>query len=386
MVSDKILRRNIFLSEAHDEQTQRQNELVRHNKRSKVSKNNKHFQMKLEKHISAKEKRFIMRENVTELLSKSTLMPFRWLKSSYRCFYCYEVFKEPKDLKLHQQTHIEFDEIKKTMDKYLEPVVYVDVSNLSCRLCPNNIENLDNLVDHLVSDHQAHVNKDVGACVKPFRLNEFTVECVVCEKQYTTFAFLMIHTNKYHAGFSPVLCEVCGQHFRTERLLRDHVNQDHEKKPVTCNICGEIVSSVYRMRTHLQRAHNKRYKCFICPETFENHYKRSRHMIIDHKKKDEQKCPHCSLSFVYRNTMLRHVRESHLKEKNVVCSVCGWKGFGKGRLDFHMKKHSDERNYKCPSCDKAFKTRKTMKQHHLNIHEKVARMYGNSSANTSFIT
>lgn len=340
--------------------------------------------LKKERGVSGREKLHALRESGAQLLMKSTLMPFRWLKSCFRCFYCYDVFKEPKDLKSHQFAHQDSDVITKTMNKYWDPLVYVDVSNISCRICPDKVNDLDTLIEHLATNHQIHCSKDIGTFIKPFKLQDITVHCVQCDKQYTNFAFLLIHTNKEHAGLSPILCDICGQHFKTERLLRDHVNQEHEKKPVECSICGETVVSMTRMRTHLQRAHNKRYKCFFCSETFENHYKRTRHMILDHKKKEEHKCQHCSLSFVYRNRLLTHIREKHLREKNVMCNVCGWEGFGKTSLDLHMRKHSDERNYPCPSCDKAFKTRKNMRQHHINIHQKGAKTR-TSLPNSAFV-
>ncbi|XP_062531823.1 zinc finger protein 26 [Bombyx mori] len=325
---------------------------------------------KIEKRNVIKDKLHVLRESGTELLLKSTLIPFRWLKSSFRCFYCYEIFKEPRDLKAHQTTHQDPEIIKKTMNKYWESVIYVDVSNIGCRLCSEQINDLDSLIEHSIRKHKMSFNTDVGNCIRPFRLEDMTVNCVICGKNYTNFSFLLIHTNKEHFGLSPLLCDVCGQHFKSKRLLRDHVAHDHEKKPVECNICGETIVSMTRMRTHLQKAHNKRYRCLFCAETFENHYRRTRHMITIHKLKEEFKCPHCSLSFVYRNRLLTHIREKHLREKNVMCSVCGWEGFGKTSLGLHMKKHSDERNHPCPSCDKAFKTRKNMIQHLRNIHQK----------------
>lgn len=314
-----------------------------------------------------------MRQNVIQVLLKSTVMPFRWLKSSFRCFYCYDVFQEPKDLKSHQIVHTDDDDILKAMKNYWESTVYVDVSTLACKLCPTVITDFYKLLDHLIELHGIQFNKDIGICMNPFKLNNISVTCVQCDRECRTFGHLLVHTNKEHKGCSQVLCEFCGQHFKSNHHLRDHMNKEHTNRSVLCPQCGEEIHSANRMRTHMQNVHNKRYKCLICPEMFDTHYKRSRHVMTVHKTREEVKCQHCPRTFVFRSTMMRHVRETHLQERNAVCSVCGWRAFGPGRLQRHMMKHSNERNFKCPACDKAFKTKKTMKQHYSNIHEKGAR-------------
>lgn len=325
--------------------------------------------------ISAKERVTIMRQNVVEVLIKSTVMPFRWLKSSYRCFFCYEVFQEPKDLKLHNETHINDEEKElKAMRNYWEPSVYVDVTNMSCKLCLENIPDFYQLIDHLISEHNMVFDKDIGICMNPFRLNNISVACVLCDKDYRTFGHLLIHTNKEHKGCSQLLCEICGQNFRHAQNLRHHVAKDHSNQSIICPICGENVANTNRMRTHMQNFHDKKYKCFVCTDLFETHYKRSMHMMTVHKTREEIKCQHCSKTFVFRSTMMRHVRETHLQEKNSVCGICGWKAFSFNRLQRHMMKHSNERNFKCPACDKAFKTKKTMRQHYNNIHQKILRV------------
>lgn len=311
-----------------------------------------------------------IRKNIIEVLTKTTLMPFRWLRSSFRCFYCYDVFKEPKDLKSHQVDHSVKHEIFKVMENYWDPELYVDVSNISCDLCPETITDLYHLIDHLIKMHDVKYNKDFGLGMTPFRLDEISVHCLICDRRFRTFGHLLVHTNKDHKGWSQVLCDICGQHFRNDKYLRQHIRSDHTNKSVLCPICGLSIISKNKLRTHLQNFHNHKYKCFACPEKFETHYKRSQHMMLVHKSRDIVKCSSCPKTFVYRSTMMRHVRETHLQEKTAICTVCGWKAFGHYGLQKHMMKHSNERNFKCSVCEKPFKTKKTLKQHYNNIHQK----------------
>lgn len=321
--------------------------------------------------LTPKEKRNIMRNNVVQVLVKSTVMPFRWLKSSYRCFYCYDIFQDASELKNHQASHTG-DQIKtQAMSNYWEPVVYVDISNLSCKLCPEKITDLYDLIDHLVAKHEVVYNKDVGICMVAFKLDNFSVSCLACGASFYTFGPLLHHTNKDHKGTSAILCEVCGQHFKDATLLRLHVKTVHENTGLLCPECGEKFETRSKLKTHQKNQHDldKKYKCLVCSQTFQSHYKRSRHMAAEHKNRQEIKCLHCPKTFVFRSMMMTHLRDTHLKVRNHICGVCGWKAFNSNRLKNHMYKHSGEKNFKCEACDKAFTTKKIMRAHFARMHK-----------------
>ncbi|XP_045782004.1 zinc finger protein 668-like isoform X1 [Maniola jurtina] len=323
--------------------------------------------------LTPKDKRKIMRNNVLQVLLKSTIMPFRWLKSSYRCFYCYEIFQECSDLKNHQHVHTG-DEVKmQAMNNYWDPVVYVDISNLSCKLCPEDITDLYELIDHLIAQHGVVYNKDVGICMVAFKLDSFTVYCLACGASFYTFGPLLHHTNKDHKGTSAILCDVCGQHFKDANLLRLHVKTVHENSGLLCPECGERFETRSKLKTHQKNQHDidKKYKCLVCSQTFQSHYKRSRHMATEHKNRQEIKCLHCPKTFVFRSMMMTHLRDTHLKVRNHICGVCGWKAFNSNRLKNHMFKHSGEKNFKCEACDKAFTTKKIMRAHFARMHKAV---------------
>ncbi|CAG9574887.1 unnamed protein product [Danaus chrysippus] len=321
--------------------------------------------------LTAKDKRKIMRNNVLQVLLKSTVMPFRWLKSSYRCFYCYDIFQESSDLKNHQHMHIGNDVKEQAMNNYWEPVVYVDISNLACKLCPENVTDLYDLIDHLVAKHEVNYNKDVGVCMVAFKLDNFAVNCLACGASFYTFGPLLHHTNKDHKGISAILCDVCGQRFKDANLLRLHVKTVHENTGLLCPECGEKFETRSKLKTHQKNQHDmdKKYKCLVCSQTFQSHYKRSRHMATEHKNRQEIKCIHCPKTFVFRSMMMTHLRDTHLKVRNHICGVCGWKAFNSHRLKNHMYKHSGEKNFKCDACDKAFTTKKIMRAHFARMHK-----------------
>lgn len=312
-----------------------------------------------------------MIKNVLEVLLKTTVMPFRWLKSSYRCFYCYDIFQEASELKAHQVAHTDDTLKEKAMKNYWEPVVYVDISNLKCNLCSEHVPDLYDMVDHLIAKHGVVYNKDVGICMVAFKLNNFDVSCLACGASFYTFGPLLNHTNKDHKGTSVILCEICGQNYKDQNLLRLHVKSAHDNSGMLCPECGDKFETRSKLKTHQINNHGleRKYKCLVCDQTFGSHYKRSRHMATDHKNRQEIKCLHCPKTFVFRSMMMTHLRDTHLKVRNHICGVCGWKAFNSNRLKNHMYKHSGEKNFKCDGCDKAFTTRKIMKAHYARMHK-----------------
>lgn len=304
-------------------------------------------------------------------------MPFRWLKTAYRCFYCYDIFEDAADLKRHQSAHINNKDKENTLNNYCESSIFVDISSIGCRLCEESVTNLPALIDHLVSVHDVAYDKDVGNSFVAFQLEGVgtTVSCSTCAASFNSFGLLLTHTNKDHKLTTGILCEVCGLHFKDASLLRIHIKTIHEQTCILCTVCGEKFETKNKLLTHERNKHNKRYKCLVCPETFQSHYKRSWHMASEHKNRSEIKCLHCPKTFVFRSTMMSHLRLSHLNERNHVCGVCGWKTYTNNKLRDHMYKHSGERNFKCEVCDKAFTTKKIMRSHFVRMHKNKAVVF-----------
>lgn len=325
------------------------------------------------KDMTKQEKLEITRRNITQVLVNSTVYPFKWLRSVYRCFYCYEEFKEPKELLPHLRSHCKTEEIYVAMNNYWETVVYVDVSSITCKLCPMKIDDLKALVEHLIETHQIEIDKSIAIRMVPFKLDAPSAKCLDCGYVFRSYAHLFVHTVRMHKAYSVVHCNICGQHFKTSKDMHLHKNLTHSKKEVKCTVCGLIMPAT-KMKVHLQNFHGKKYDCFYCSEKFVTHYQRARHFIEVHKSRENLNCTYCPRKFVFESSLKRHVREIHLKEKDSVCDICGWEGFGKARMQRHMMKHSDERNIKCPDCDKAYKTKKTMRQHFRNMHQKTEKV------------
>ncbi|XP_052745810.1 zinc finger protein 26-like [Bicyclus anynana] len=275
------------------------------------------------------------------------------------------MFDKPQDLKSHQETHNPHD-LEKNMKSFCEPLVYVDVSEISCKLCYARMDDVFQLVDHLIILHEIPFDREIGISLVPLNLDEGP-KCFFCAMVLKTYALLLAHMNNFHKNYFKSSCAKCGRQFKGyEDLCRHAKNQildDYQK----CSQCGLLVSYGV-LRAHMKDVHGKRYKCLSCFEFFTSHYKRSNHMADVHNRRDRVKCSYCNKTFIFKSIMQRHVKVNHLKVKNVVCDICGWKTFGKHALVNHLARHTSLRLIKCPDCDKFFKTIQYMKKHHAKSH------------------
>ena len=131
-----------------------------------------------------------------------------------------------------------------------------------------------------------------------------------------------------------VLCEICGKSFSKKSLLSVHMKYHTGK--FTCSICDKICVSQYNLSQH--------YKA--------------------HKHSEEKvTCQYCSLKFVSKSSVKRHIKGVHLGlRKDTVCDICGNK-FRKSYLATHRRIHTGERPYQCEVCGASF-----VQQHHLKTH------------------
>lgn len=215
------------------------------------------------------------------------------------------------------------------------------LSMYTCPLCDKNFSTKTSLTRHK-STHEDQPNHICEHCKKKFR-NKNT---------------LKRHLQKSHSELHPQpeyhFCGICDKVFLMKENLELHLASHVKSEKYRCVYCFKTFSYQMLLDQHEKSHHSEIgsvYKCFLCEMEFSNRYKLQMHMKI-HTKTKEYICHQCGKGFLRFNSIKRHVLVSHSGHR-IQCPIC-YKELT-GHLAEHLRVHEDNRPYKCPDCEMAFK-------------------------------
>ncbi|XP_045489581.1 zinc finger protein 729 isoform X3 [Pieris rapae] len=314
-----------------------------------------------------------IRRNIINVLNMTSVVPFKFF-GKFSCFYCSIRFTEFEDLKQHTASEHPFCDLDTPSIKKCKgerTTVKIDISSLACRICSEPVEEFDQLIDHIIAKHSASYDKSVHS-FEPFRIYIDKCSCTHCSSVFRYFTTLLRHCNSEHSDTCHV-CDSCGRSFKKVSNLTAHIAHTH-KGACECAICGIQYRNQWCLNRHNAKCHNaKDFKCPNCPEQFQSPYQRQKHLIKVHDI--GHKCSYCGRMFTRNSFMRDHIRRTHLKEKNMECSICGEKFFDNHLLKLHMVKHEGVRKFSCAVCCKSFMRRSNLASH-MGMHKK----YGHVNA------
>ena len=110
--------------------------------------------------------------------------------------------------------------------------------------------------------------------------------------------------HQIHETVSMVGCQFCSAIFKTEEILKEHVEKTHKYNApkavvlLNCKFCGASFKTDGLMKEHIQRIHPEKEKpvyvtssqnvlmfpCHSCPQLFENEILLKGHIDIIHVK------------------------------------------------------------------------------------------------------
>lgn len=301
-----------------------------------------------------------MKKNAVTLLECSTIVPFKWHRQNYLCFYCHLTLKSMDEVRQHTKTEHMQPNIKSAVSFLRrDEKVKVDVSLIRCKICAQAIVDFNSLIDHIKTVHNRVLSEGENGLI-PYRLDG-TYQCAVCEETFQYFIKLNQHMNEH---FGHYVCELCGKTFLSSDRLRCH-SLSHGSK-FHCSICSDTFDSLTQRNHHVSKIHNKPkfLKCHHCPEVFTNYTKRKLHHSKAHNIEiPEYKCPVCGKCFQILSKMTVHVKEVHVREKNFACSMCDSRFFSKTQVQKHMVRHVGEKTHQCEVCKKAYARKQTLRDH-----------------------
>ncbi|XP_060809183.1 zinc finger protein 43 isoform X14 [Amyelois transitella] len=309
------------------------------------------------------------RKNAALFIVHTTVRPFTFMGSTFKCFYCTEYYSEISSLLEHTATHT-IDNIDAILEKYVpkgKRTLQVDISNLNCRMCNERFSNLDVVREHLKIQHGVEFfAARNGMTEYNMAVVNDTLKCQFCNENFHNFTLLNAHMNS-HVG--KVVCESCGAGFLNQHLLMKH-KESHSTKRFNCKACDKIFFKKSQLKYHNEIVHkgkartNSR-KCPQCPQTFKEYYSRMIHLKVTHGVLRTFQCHVCKTVLNTRRALTEHTTKFHTEKFK--CEIC-LKCFGiESKLKQHVRGHIGERNFTCAICKSAYVHKISLRKH-MKVH------------------
>lgn len=119
------------------------------------------------------------------------------------------------------------------------------------------------------------------------------------------------------------------------------------------------------------------YTCPNCDFRADTKMKLTSHLFYEKTKEENEEngyihqCNHCVAKFKDKYALKKHVN-THTKEVEYKCNICPFKTYIQSSLYKHKQKHKGMKS-KCYICGKLLQDSGDLRQHILNIHEKLRR-------------
>ena len=269
-----------------------------------------------------------------------------------------------------------------------------------------------------VQGTNANENSDEGLTAMPVAVTaadpqrKVLYKCGHCKRVFFTRPSLSRHLIK-HTNTKPFQCDKCLKSFRDKTDLLHHYKT--HTKPVPCPTCHATFSKSLYLRNHLDKGcpshpaddriivlEDMRCLCKVCQKVLKSKANAIRHLRIhDFQERSKSKpkadnveterpqpltsdlsqdvedhfrplessvgfqCLLCGEELRFKSFMVTHVRK-HLNQRLFKCDQCPKSFFARHVLRKHQQNHT--RPYKCPVCDKGFIRRYMMAQHFSKRH------------------
>lgn len=163
---------------------------------------------------------------------------------------------------------------------------------------------------------------------------------------------------------------MCPKSFKAQKYIAQHYDYVHlkqrieERKCPKCNIKVPASARAF----HLEEVHGiPAPKCGICNKKFPFHNRLWLHQRSTHMREKNVLCKICGKQFFDNHGLKRHMA-THAKERPFFCKVCSKRFNWKSNLDVHVRIHTGEKPHVCKVCGAAFIESRGLKCHIAKHH------------------
>ena len=177
-----------------------------------------------------------------------------------------------------------------------------------------------------------------------------TIPCPHCNKSFAPKS-LSRHVKSVHLKIVHE-CDLCQQRFTRKSNLDEHKKSHYEeKKEYICLHCDKTYSSRDTLGRHVRNTH---FKCYTCKQTFINKSLLLQHKHAESKEEDKSKKSHAQFD---------------VEKKEVYCPQCDKTFASNDNLSRHVRQFHLTINHKCEICHQTY-TRKCDLIEHKKSHAK----------------
>lgn len=200
--------------------------------------------------------------------------------------------------------------------------------------------------------------------------------CRWCGKTFETDVERQKHrSNHLKTGFK---CQKCEAHFKTWRILRDHLALVHaEALPFHCHFCNATFKTALLMYRHVEEIHQDNSSCNINNFSFGSSFGNSgRHPGTIQAGRGQEEtllCSSCGRCFNSEKMMERHMSQVHKEKRSISSTTCHQKFRNNDQLETHTgldrlcisanAETSSDVCMTCAHCNKHFKKSRDLQAH-----------------------
>lgn len=261
------------------------------------------------------------------------------------------------------------------------------VLTLNCIVCNEEAATFQLLKKHCREKHGQKSTK-VFCCERSFgrrsRLYEHCLsvhvqpdafECEHCGRRFTESSGLQHHKWWMHTPASerPFKCDICGNTFMKEYLLKQHIQRhvEQERKSFQCKECDRTLSTAFQLKAHMQSLHGEpsNWVCDVCAKGFPHRSLLEQHRLAHTPEglaKISEQCKKCNKWYNSRKSFVKHRRRCGVHEP-VKCEFCPHVAVNDLAMKSHLKlRHTNRPKYPCTYCGKEFSRELRLKEHEAN--------------------
>ncbi|KOC63961.1 Zinc finger protein 497 [Habropoda laboriosa] len=262
-----------------------------------------------------------------------------------------------------------------------QPADYIPEEHyLECDYCPETFASKDVLEEHLKM-HDYKIMHFCEDCMEEFPTNKAKrnhnvicikkLLCKYCDMMLDSKGKKRQHEQKHCDSLYGQLCDICGEKFKHQGTLDQHVKTQHMswEKIYQCPKCPKKFAFKQKLSFHLKSVHTtlRAYLCEDCGADFKNPASLRHHRIRKHQPVgNKRECPVCH-KLVPFYSLSKHMH-TH-KAYTIECPHCDKMFKNSSTLKQHVRIHEDQRQYRCDTCGVGFNRRDGLRLH-MRVHEK----------------